>query len=59
MQIKITLNDDEFNKEELTKMIIKKIGENNRSLFFKNLLREHIKSCNSREAYLRRLSWWG
>ena len=56
MQIKITLNEDEFNKEELTKMIIKKIGENNRSLFFKNLLREHIKSCNSRESYLRRLS---
>ena len=57
-QIKITLNEDDFNKSELEKHIISKLGELNRSLYMKNLIRKDLKSSRSSESYLRRLSWW-
>ena len=55
-QIKITLNEDDFNKSELEKHIISKLGELNRSLYMKNLIRKDLKSSRSSESYLRRLS---
>ena len=55
-QIKITLNEEDFNKSELEKHIINKLGELNRSLYMKNLIRKDLKSSRSRESYLRRLS---
>ena len=57
-QIKITLNEEDFNKSELEKHIISKLGELNRSLYMKNLIRKDLKSSRSSESYLRRLSWW-
>jgi hypothetical protein len=55
-QIKITLNEDDFNKSELEKHIIHKLGELNRSLYMKNLIRKDLKSSRANESYLRRLS---
>ena len=55
-QIKITLNEDDFKKSELEKHIIKKLGELNRSLYLKNLIRKDLKSSRTNESYLRRLS---
>ena len=55
-QIKITLNEDDFNKSELEKHIISKLGELNRSLYMKNLICKDLKSSRSSESYLRRLS---
>ena len=55
-QIKITLNEEDFNKSELEKHIISKLGELNRSLYMKNLIRKDLKKSRSNEAYLRRLS---
>ena len=55
-QIKITLNEDDFNKSELEKHIISKLGELNRSLYMKNLIRKDLKSSRANESYLRRLS---
>ena len=55
-QIKITLNEEDFNKSELEKHIIKKLGELNRSLYMKNLIRKDLKSSRTNESYLRRLS---
>ena len=55
-QIKITLNEKDFNKSELEKHIIKKLGELNRSLYMKNLIRKDLKSSRTNESYLRRLS---
>ena len=55
-QIKITLNEEDFNKSELEKHIISKLGELNRSLYMKNLIRKDLKSSRSSESYLRRLS---
>ena len=43
-QIKITLNEEDFNKSELEKHIIKKLGELNRSLYMKNLIRKDLKN---------------
>ena len=56
MQIKITLNEDEFNKKELEKHIVKKLGELNRSLYMKNLIRKDLNNSRTNESYLRRLS---
>ena len=55
-QIKITLNEDDFNKSELEKHIVSKLGELNRSLYMKNLIRKDLKSSRTNESYLRRLS---
>ena len=55
-QIKITLNEEDFNKSELEKHIISKLGELNRSLYMKNLIRKDLKSSRTNESYLRRLS---
>ncbi len=55
-QIKITLNEDDFNKSELEKHIISKLGELNRSLYMKNLIRKDLKNSRTNESYLRRLS---
>ena len=55
-QIKITLNEDDFNKSELEKHIISKLGELNRSLYMKQLIRRDLKSSRTNESYLRRLS---
>ena len=55
-QIKITLNEEDFNRVELEKHIISKLGELNRSLYMKNLIRKDLKNSRSRESYLRRLS---
>jgi hypothetical protein len=55
-QIKITLNEDDFNKSELEKHIISKLGELNRSLYMKNLIRKDLKNSRANESYLRRLS---
>ena len=55
-QIKITLNEDDFNKSELEKHIIHKLAELNRSLYMKNLIRKDLKSSRTNESYLRRLS---
>ena len=55
-QIKITLNEEDFNKSELEKHIISKLGELNRSLYMKQLIRRDLKSSRTSESYLRRLS---
>lgn len=55
-QIKITLNEEDFNKSELEKHIISKLGELNRSLYMKNLIRKDLKNSRTNESYLRRLS---
>ena len=55
-QIKITLNEDDFNKSELEKHIISKLGELNRSLYMKQLIRRDLKTSRTSESYLRRLS---
>ena len=55
-QIKITLNEEDFNKSELEKHIISKLGELNRSLYMKNLIRKDLKTSRTSESYLRRLS---
>ena len=55
-QIKITLNEDDFNKSEHEKHIIKKLGALSRSLYLKNLIRKDLKSSRTNESYLRRLS---
>ena len=55
-QIKITLNEDDFNKSELEKHIVSKLGELNRSLYMKNLIRKDLKNSRTNESYLRRLS---
>ena len=55
-QIKITLNEEDFNKSELEKHIISKLGELNRSLYMKNLIRKDLKRSRTNESYLRRLS---
>jgi len=39
-QIKITLSDSDFKKSELDNHIIRKIGELNRSLYVRNLIRK-------------------
>ena len=55
-QIKITLNEEDFNRVELEKHIISKLGELNRSLYMKNLIRKDLKNSRTNESYLRRLS---
>ena len=54
-QIKITLNEDDFNKSELEKHIIHKLGELNRSLYMKNLIRKDLKNSRTNESYLMKL----
>ncbi len=49
-QIKITLNEEDFNKSELEKHIIHKLGELNRSLYFRYLLKKEIKETLKNEA---------
>tara|TARA_R100000781_G_scaffold105066_1_gene68863 strand:- start:20 stop:202 length:183 start_codon:yes stop_codon:yes gene_type:complete len=55
-QIKITLKEEDFNKSELEKHIISKLGELNRSLYMKQLIRKDLKTSRTSESYLRRLS---
>ena len=55
-QIKITLNEEDFNRKDLEKHIISKLGELNRSLYMKQLIRKDLKNSRISESYLRRLS---
>ena len=55
-QIKITLNEDEFNRKDLEKHILSRLSELNFSLYMKQLIRKDLKSSRTSESYLRRLS---
>jgi len=55
-QIKITLNEDEFNRKDLEKHILSRLSELNFSLYMKQLIRKDLKSSRTNESYLRRLS---
>ena len=55
-QIKITLNEDEFNRKDLEKHILSRLSELNFSLYMKQLIRKDLKNSRTNESYLRRLS---